>query len=69
MIIDHRIGAGKPEVIFEVNRPFLFMIQDLKMNTIVFVGQVKNPLSEGLPAVSVPAVNTQDRLNRNLLLF
>lgn len=65
MVIDHRIAFGKPEVVFEINKPFLFMIQDLKMNTIVFVGQVKNPLSQDMPEVSVPVVNTQNPIKRN----
>jgi hypothetical protein len=34
------------------------MIEDITMDTIVFVGQVVNPLSQGLSVVSIPIVNT-----------
>lgn len=34
------------------------MIEDITMDTIVFVGQVMNPLSQGSPVVSIPPVNT-----------
>lgn len=34
------------------------MIEDITMDTIVFVGQVMNPLSQGSPEVSIPTVNT-----------
>lgn len=55
--LDHRFGVSI-EAYFEVNRPFLFMIEDITMDTIVFVGQVINPLSQGVPVVSIPIVNT-----------
>ncbi|XP_060838145.1 uncharacterized protein LOC132920091 [Rhopalosiphum padi] len=55
--LDHRFGVTI-EASFEVNRPFLFMIEDITMDTIIFVGQVMNPLSQGLSVVSIPIVNT-----------
>ncbi|XP_022170552.1 uncharacterized protein LOC111033912 [Myzus persicae] len=55
--LDHRFG-GSIDAVFEVDRPFLFMIEDITMDTIVFVGQVMNPLSQGSPVVSIPPVNT-----------
>ncbi|CAI6364777.1 unnamed protein product [Macrosiphum euphorbiae] len=56
--LDHRFGEPI-EAYFEVNRPFLFMIEDITMNTIVFVGQVTNPLSQGSPVVSIPPVKSK----------
>lgn len=34
------------------------MIEDITMDTIVFVGQVTNPVSQGSPIVSIPAANS-----------
>lgn len=34
------------------------MIEDITMDTIVFVGQVMNPLSQGSPVVTIPTANT-----------
>lgn len=33
------------------------MIEDITMDTIVFVGQVTNPVSQGSPIVSIPVAN------------
>lgn len=46
------------------------MIEDIKMDTIVFVGQVTNPLSQGLPIVSIPMVttNTSPSIKRNCII-
>lgn len=41
------------------------MIQDTKTDTIVFVGQVINPLLQGPPIVSIPVVNASTPLNQN----
>lgn len=41
------------------------MIQDIITDTIVFVGQVTNPLSHGAPVVSIPIVNTPIQKKRN----
>ncbi|VVC42209.1 Hypothetical protein CINCED_3A003883 [Cinara cedri] len=54
--LDHRIGISV-EDIFEVNRPFLFLIEDITMDTIVFVGKVTNPLSRGPTTVPIPLNN------------
>ncbi|XP_050443090.1 uncharacterized protein LOC126847092 [Adelges cooleyi] len=53
--LDHRFGVSV-EAEFQVNRPFLFMIEDITTDTIVFVGQVVNPLSKGSPVVTIPVV-------------
>lgn len=63
MDVDNRFG-GSVDVNFEVTRPFLFMIQDITMDTIIFVGQVTNPLSHGAPVVSIPIVNTPSQTKR-----
>lgn len=34
------------------------MIEDITMDTIVFVGQVTNPVSQGSPIVSIPVANS-----------
>lgn len=60
----NRFGGTKFESAFEVNKPFLFMIEDITMNTIVFVGQVTNPLSQGMPIVSIPVVNIPAQTKR-----
>jgi len=62
--VDNRFG-GSVDVDFEVNRPFLFMIQDITMDTIIFVGKVTNPLSHGAPVVSIPIVDTPSQMKRN----
>lgn len=42
------------------------MIEDIIMDTIVFVGQVTNPLSQGSPIVSIPMVtSTSPSIKRN----
>lgn len=41
------------------------MIQDIITDTIIFVGQVTNPLSNGAPVVSIPIVNAPTQLKRN----
>jgi len=41
------------------------MIHDITMDTIVFVGQVINPLLQGSPVVSIPVINTPTQRNRN----
>lgn len=41
------------------------MIEDITMNTIAFVGQVLNPLSKGVPLVSIPIMNAQSSTKRN----
>jgi len=43
------------------------MIEDITMDTIVFVGQVINPLSQGVPVVSIPIVNTPTPIKCNVI--
>lgn len=62
--VDNRFG-GSVDVDFEVTRPFLFMIQDITMDTIIFVGKVTNPLSHGAPVVTIPIVDTPSQMKRN----
>ncbi|VVC44583.1 Serpin domain,Serpin, conserved site [Cinara cedri] len=57
--LDHRFGTSV-EAVFEVNRPFLFVIEDISMHTIIFVGKVTNPLSRGSTVVSIPLINTSN---------
>jgi len=35
-----------PPIIMKIDRPFIFLIRDIKTNTILFVGRVMNPASE-----------------------
>jgi hypothetical protein len=66
-IIEAAVGNRFGESVehFEVNRPFLFMLEDIKMQTIVFVGQVMNPFISGLPEVSNSLTHTPDSMKRN----
>lgn len=66
--LDHRFGEPI-EVYFEVTRPFLFMIEDITMDTIVFVGQVMNPLSQGSPVVSIPPVKTKTPMKCKFIIY
>jgi len=45
------------------------MIEDITMDTIVFVGQVMNPLSQGVPVVSIPIVNTPTPIKCNVIIL
>lgn len=45
------------------------MIEDITMNTIVFVGQVMNPLLQGSPVVSSPPVNTQTPIKCKFIIL
>lgn len=45
------------------------MIEDITMDTIVFVGQVMNPLSQGVPVVSIPIVNTPTPIKCNIIIL
>lgn len=72
--LDHRFGTPL-EAIFEVNRPFLFLIEDITSDTIAFVGKVTNPLSQGSPIVSIPLTNilnqtqTHTQIKRNYAIY
>jgi serpin B len=35
-----------PPIIMKIDRPFIFLIRDIKTSTILFVGRVMNPASE-----------------------
>lgn len=41
------------------------MIQDITKDTIIFVGQVTNPLLQGPPIVSIPVVNSSTPIKQN----
>ncbi|VVC24384.1 Serpin domain,Serpin, conserved site [Cinara cedri] len=58
--LDSRFGTPI-EAVFEVKRPFLFLIEDITSDTIAFVGKVTNPLSHGSPIVSIPQTNTPNQ--------
>ncbi|XP_050519956.1 uncharacterized protein LOC126893625 [Daktulosphaira vitifoliae] len=61
--LDTRFGSSV-EAEFQVTKPFLFMIYDTKADTVVFVGQVVNPLSKGSPIVTIPiAKPTSENVN------
>jgi len=45
------------------------MIEDITMNTIVFVGQVMNPLSQGSPEVSIPPVKTKTPIKCKFIIL
>lgn len=66
--LGNRFGGMKYESTFEVNRPFLFMIEDITMNTILFVGQVTNPHSQGIPIVSIPIDNSPTQTKRKYIV-
>lgn len=41
------------------------MIHDITKDTIIFVGQVTNPLLQGPPVVSIPVVNSSTPMKQN----
>jgi len=45
------------------------MIEDITMNTIVFVGQVTNPLSQGSPVVSIPPVKSKTPIKCKFIIL
>jgi len=45
------------------------MIEDITMDTIVFVGQVMNPLLQGSPVVTIPIVNTPIPIKRKFKIL
>lgn len=69
-IIEAAVGNRFGESIehFEVNRPFLFMLEDIKMQTIVFVGQVMDPFISESPEVSNPLNHTSVSMKRNYII-
>ena len=48
LIVGEAIGAPTepPPIIMKIDRPFIFLIRDIKTNTILFVGRVMNPARE-----------------------
>lgn len=45
------------------------MIEDITMDTIVFVGQVMNPLSQGSPVVTIPMANTPNPIKCKFIIL
>lgn len=61
--LDNRFGESLEH--FEVNRPFLFMLEDINTQTMVFVGQVINPFIPESPEVSNPLTPSPVSIKRN----
>lgn len=70
-IVEADIGNRFGESIenFVVDRPFLFMLEDINTQTIVFVGQVINPFMSKEPEVFNPLTHSPDSIKRNCKIY